>query len=166
MMNDGESASFQHKRTNIILVLVFMVVQGCDTNYVSPIPPMVVSLNLNLTAQYPTFRNSSGEYLIFNKPVLAADRIGYGGVLVCSGVLKDDFGNTLYYAYDLACPHEAEADIRVAPLTDRLGEVKCAGCGTVYNVGYGFGEPVSGPSKHPLKRYKTYLQGDYLQVFN
>ena len=150
-----------------ILLLLFPILQlACEGPYISPIPDYPVSVSLNLTANYPTFKNSVNQYLSFTKPVTVTDRIGFGGLLVCTGVMMDDYGNSYYYAYDLACPHEADATIRVEPLSDRLGEVKCPECGTVYNAGYGFGEPLSGPSKHPLKRYQTSLQGDVLVVYN
>jgi len=145
--------------------LLFLIFQGCEGPYISPVPDYPVSLNLNLTANYPIFKNSVGQQLVFTKPIQATDLIGYGGILVCTGIMLDSYGNTQYFAFDLACPHEVKTTVRVAPLPDRLGEVKCPECGTVYNVGYGFGEPVSGPSKHPLKRYKTQLQNDFLYIY-
>jgi len=161
-----KKTKFHHVLRHFLLILILGVItSSCEGPYISPIPDYPVSMSLNLTASYPTFKNSANQYLIFTKPITATDRIGYGGLLVCTGVMMDDYGNSLYFAYDLACPHEADATIRVAPLGDRLGEVKCPECGTVYNAGYGFGEPLSGPSKHPLKRYKTMLHGDILQVY-
>ena len=145
--------------------LLFLILQGCEGPYISPIPDYPVSLNLNLTANYPTFRNSVGQQLVFTKPIKATDLIGFGGILVCTGIMLDDYGNTQYFAFDLACPHEVKQTVRVATLPDRPGEVKCPECGTVYSVGFGFGEPVSGPSKHPLKRYKTLLQNDNLLIY-
>lgn len=156
------------KYTSLFLLLVVLTLNttGCEGSYVSPVPEYPVSMSLNLTANYPAFKNSVNQYLMFTKPVTVTDRIGYGGLLVCTGVMMDDYGNSLYFAYDLACPHEADASIRIAPLPDRLGEVKCPECGTVYNAGYGFGEPLSGPSKHPLKKYKTMMQGnDILLIY-
>lgn len=149
----------------IIGSLGVLFAQSCEGPYISPIPDYPVSLNLNLTAQYPLFKNSSGQFLVFTKPVKATDLVGYGGILVCSGIMLDDYGNSQYFAFDLACPNEVKTTIQVAPLPDRPGEVKCPECGTVYNVGFGFGEPVSGPSKHPLKRYKTQLQNDFLYIY-
>jgi hypothetical protein len=168
MMNFGKSVKWQRNSlTTRISALLFVSLLGiaCEGPYISPIPPYPVSMSLNLTASYPTFYDSSGQFLIFTKPIKATDRIGFGGLLVCTSVMRDDFGNSIYYAYDLACPHEVDASIRVEPLPDGFGEVICPHCETVYNAGYGFGEPRSGPSKHPLKRYKTLLQGDILYIY-
>lgn len=93
------------------------------------------------------------------------DRIGYGGVLVCTGISLDDYGNSVYYAFDLACPKEADKNIKVHPLKNDLGKVKCDSCASVYEVGFGTGVPVSGPSKEPLKKYHTSLSGDNLYIY-
>lgn len=149
----------------IIGSLGVLLFQSCEGPYISPIPDYPVSMNLNLTANYPTFKNSVGQQLYFTKPLKATDLVGYGGILVCSGIMLDDFGNTQYFAFDLACPNEAKTAIRVAAITNRPGEVQCPECETVYNVGFGMGEPVSGPSKHPLKRYTTQVQNDFLYIY-
>ena len=128
-------------------------------SYVASIPNYYVSLQLNLTSTYSTFKNSVNQYLIFNKPVNANDLIGFGGVLVYTGF----DGN--YYAFDLACPHEApEQNLKVVP--NEEGKAVCETCGTVYNISYGIGDPIEGPSKETLKRYKTSLQGDWLNIYN
>lgn len=137
---------------------------SCDDNYYSSIPNVPVSLQLNLTAEYPTFKNSSNQFLLFETGKLAYDRVGYGGILVYSGLSFDDSGNTIYYAFDMACPYEANRTTKVYPKEDSLGEVVCEKCGSVYDIGFGFGNPTSGPSKEPLKKYHTSVSGDMLYI--
>lgn len=139
---------------------------ACESNYVSSIPNYPVSMRINLTNEYPTFKNSTNQYLLFTDRELERDRVGYGGILLCSGIMLDDYGNSVYYAYDLSCPYEADQKVRVSPMEDGLGKVKCEKCGTEYNVGYGFGDPdtKSGPSKEILKRYRVVVNGDLLTV--
>ena len=147
-------------RYYIFLSLLIIILSGCDDNYVSSIPNYPVNLKLDLTsADYSKFKYSAGQYHIFAKPIIATDMIGFGGVLVTTGFDEN------YYAFDLACPYEAEHNIKVKP-NDLLGQVKCETCGTVYDISYGIGNPIKGPSKEVLKRYKTILQGDWLSVFN
>lgn len=142
-----------------VFVVLIVVLSGCYDNYISSIPNYPVRLQLNLTSTYSTFKNSVNQYLIFNKPVNANDLIGFGGVLVYTGF----DGN--YYAFDLACPHEApEQNLKVVP--NEEGKAVCETCGTVYNISYGIGDPIEGPSKETLKRYKTSLQGDWLNIYN
>ena len=142
-----------------VFVVLIVVLSGCDDNYISSIPNYAVSLQLNLTSTYSTFKNSVNQYLIFDKPVNANDLIGFGGVLVYTGF----DGN--YYAFDLACPHEApEQNLKVIPNDE--GKAVCETCGTVYNISFGIGDPIEGPSKETLKRYKTSPQGDWLIITN
>ena len=67
---------------------------GCDDNNDSPIPLYPVSLKLNLTSTYPTFKNSIHQFLLFEKRINVNDMIGYGGILVFSGI-DPDSGNTI-----------------------------------------------------------------------
>jgi len=135
---------------------------------VSSIPNYPVNLQLNLTSTYSTFKNSVNQYLLFEKRINTYDAVGYGGILVCSGIGLDDSGNSQYYAFDMACPYEVDKDIKVYPDKDGLGTVVCEKCRSVYDVGYGSGHPVSGPAKDAkeiLKRYKTSLNGDNLYIY-
>jgi len=140
------------------LYLFFLVISlsGCNDTYISSIPDYPVYLNLNLTTTYPTFRNSTNQVLLFEKPVIVTDRIGYGGILVYSGLDGE------YYAFDMSCPYEAKQNIRVHP--NGNAQVVCEGCGSVFDIGYGIGNPSSGKAKEALKRYKAMLSGDVLFV--
>lgn len=154
------------KTTSLLISLLSLFLLSCNDNYVSSIPSYPVSLQINLSVgQYVTFRNSSNEYLLFEKRIFETDRIGFGGVLIYSGISYDDAGNTIYYAFDMACPYEAKSTVKVYPVKDDLAKVKCSECGSVYDVGFGLGNPVEGPSKEILKRYKTNLSNDVLYIY-
>ena len=139
-------------------LLLAIALSGCNDNVISSIPNYPVSLALNLTTTYPTFRNSINRYLVFKKAIYVTDMVGYGGILVYT-----DF-NGDYCAYDLSCPYEAKRTVRVVP--NEVGHAVCEGCGSVFNISDGIGEPLSGPAKQTLKRYKTILSGDVLYVTN
>jgi hypothetical protein len=136
-----------------ILTLSFV---GCNENVISSIPDFPVYLQLNLTTTYPTFRNSYNKFLLFKQGVFVTDHVGYGGILVYTGL---DGG---YYAFDMACPYEAKQNIRVYP--NDVGQAICEGCGSVYEIGYGIGYPSKGVAKEALKRYKATLSGDNLII--
>lgn len=155
------------KLNNFKVVFLFILATiffSCNDNYVSSIPSYPVNLQLNLTSTYPNFKNSWNQFLIFDKRIFESDRIGYGGILIYSGGL-DDSGNTAYFAFDMACPYEAQSKVRVYPVEDSLGEVKCEKCGSVYDVSFGFGNPTSGPSTEILRKYKTTITNDVLYVY-
>lgn len=147
-----------NRRYIFCILTLTAILSGCNDNYISSIPDYPVRLQLNLTSTYPTFRDNPNSYLIFDKPIQATDRVGFGGVLAYVGF----DGN--YYAFDLACPYEAKQSIKVTP--NDLGQVVCETCGTVYDISFGIGNPVEGPSKEILKRYKTSMQGDVLYITN
>lgn len=154
------------KKYGLYLVITGTLLAGCNDNYISSIPDYPVYLELNLTSTYPNFRNSINKSITFLKPVSAVERIGYGGILVYTGF----DGN--YYAFDMSCPYEHSTTIRVYP--NGLGQAVCEGCGTVFDIGYGIGNPSSRKranlpdtvalAKEILKRYHTSLTGDVLYI--
>lgn len=139
-----------------ILAIILTSLSGCYDNVISSIPDYPVHLQLNLTTTYPTFKNSINQYLLFEKRIFETDAIGFGGIIVYTGF------DGAYYAFDMACPHEAKREIKVYP--NDLGQAVCKECGTVYDMSYGIGNPTSGPAEETLKRYRTSLSGDVLYV--
>ena len=150
------------------IVLLAFSLASCKDNVQSSIPDFPVYLQLNLTAEFSTFKNSSGQFLVFEKPRTANERVGFGGIILCSGISLDDSGNSQYFAFDMACPYEAKTSIKVHPDSTGLPYVICEKCGSVFDVGLGYGNPLSGPakdiSKEFLKHYRTTIYGDRLTV--
>jgi len=143
----------------LILLLFLTTLFSCEDNYISPIPNYPVQLRLNFTtADYSDFKYSVGQTRLIEKPILATDRIGFGGIVVCT----NHFGE--YMAYDMSCPHEAKQKTKIRP--NNVGQLVCDSCKSVYDISQQSAFPVSGPSKHPLKQYKTMVDGDYLYIFN
>lgn len=138
---------------------------ACYDNYVSSVPSMPVSLKIDISGQYNTFKNSTNEFIVFEKPPQYLDRVGFAGIIVYSAVNFDDNGNSVYYAFDMACTHELTQSAKVYPVAGDFGKVKCAKCGTVYDVSLGFGNPVSGQSKEILRKYKVTVTETSLYVY-
>lgn len=80
--------------------------------------------------------------------------IGYGGLLVVSG-LTIESSSTRYpiYAFDLACPHEADRKTLIT-INDKL-EAECPKCKSTFDVFLGSGSRRSGPSKKGLETYRV-----------
>ena len=154
--------------TKYYLFTAFFILSltSCDDKIQSSIPDYPIYLQLNLTSTYPTFKNSNNNFLLFKsiKNLPIGCYIGYGGVVVCTGTSLDDSGNTQYYAFDMACPYEVKNTTLVYPDSTGLARLVCEKCGTVYDVSFGNGNPISGPSKEFLKRYKASLSGDVLYI--
>lgn len=136
-------------------MLLTIPLVSCNDNVQSSIPDFPVYLNLNLTTVYPNFR-SPNQALTFEKRTFETDRVGYGGILVYIGFDGE------YYAFDMSCPVEVKQTVRVHP--NGLGQAVCESCGSMFDLGYGIGNPSSGEAKEALKRYKTTLNGDILYI--
>ena len=153
-------------RNIVVVTMTCLFIAGCDDTYISSIPDYPVYLELNLVTTYPIFRNSINKSMTFLTPVTAIERIGYGGILVYTGF------DGAYYAFDMSCPYEHKSTVRVYP--NELGQAICEKCGTVYDIGYGVGNPskrirpnlpdTTALAKEVLKRYRTSMQNDYLYI--
>ncbi len=140
------------KKLLIIAILACLSV-SCSDNVTSTIPNAPVSLTLDLVGQ-DNVLNGSLSFKEYTAPRLATDRLGYGGILVING-----FGDNLVnlFAYDLACPNEAQSNIKIKPASTGL-KATCPSCGAVYNIANG-GAPESG-SEFWLRRYSVVAVSD------
>ncbi|MDR1610621.1 MAG: hypothetical protein LBS08_03820 [Candidatus Symbiothrix sp.] len=163
----------------IIIATVFISVAfSCKEDIYSTIPnsPVSYTLNLNLYPVDNQLNAGIGAYLCITQRRFETDRLGFGGLLIVSGIGEDVVN---IYVYDLACPNEAGRDILVVP--DNISKTgiptaitaKCPKCGAVYNIVdgykhgneyYGYGIPQSG-SKYYLRAYrvmKTVNSGEFV----
>lgn len=131
--------------------LLFWTLTGCESNYISSIPNYPVFMELQLATD-PTFKDNPYQFRVFEQRRYEHEAVGFGGILVICGFGSSNFE---YYAYDLACPYEAQSSIKVTP--NDIGQAVCETCGSVYEIIHGIGNPIEGPSKEILKRYKTTL---------
>jgi hypothetical protein len=146
-----------------ICIIGFLAMCACDEPPTSPIPSGSVNIELNLNFAdsdlVPALATKS-----FTQPRLTTDRLGFGGVLVVNGYSSN--GSLNLYAYDLACPHEVNRNVRVIPGDD--GTAHCEKCGSVFLTMWGTGLPEkNSPTKHPLRSYTVRpLGGNQFVVAN
>ncbi|GHT39608.1 hypothetical protein FACS189437_03460 [Bacteroidia bacterium] len=123
--------------------------QSCEKELISPIPTAPVEITLNLDFADSDLVPALAAKSI-TQPRVATDRLGFGGILVVNG--SGSNGAISLFAYDLACPHEVDRNIRVIP--DNSGKAKCPECGSVYVTMWGTGLPEKNSvSKYPLRSY-------------
>ena len=120
---------------------------ACDTIDNDRIPAVPVNIIFSTVATWDTYGVTGAldsrrviltrtEREPRNFPYPASSSTGFGGVLlVC-----DYYGNPV--AYDLACPVEQRADVRVAVNKDHVAE--CPVCHSTYAVFENQGHPLSG----------------------
>lgn len=136
----------QLKAKNHIFLLALTLVLGSCNYKESSIPERSVYLERNLNTQALELRTIGG-YKTYTVAEQYGDALGYGGLLVIYG-----FDQT-YYAFDLACPNELKSSVRVVP--DNSGQAVCSSCGSVFSIGYGSGNRLSGPAKEGLRKYQV-----------
>jgi len=94
-----------------------------------------------------------------NFPYTETTYTGFGGVLIIMGMNPFLAGEMAPLAYDMACPVECDANIRVAIDPDTF-EAVCPVCDSHYDVTMGAGAPIAGPAltgsvKYGLQRYSV-----------
>ncbi|MDR3706165.1 MAG: Rieske 2Fe-2S domain-containing protein [Paludibacteraceae bacterium] len=148
-----------------ILALTFLMLLGAckDSNTSSSVPSSAVYIYQDINLYSMVLRAIGGykTYTAVNTSQ-GVNAIGYGGVLIFYGYDEN------YYAFDMSCPHEASRTIRVMP--NDQGQAVCSTCGSVFNIGYGSGNVVSGPATEGLRKFKvtatSTTTGLYIYVVN
>lgn len=132
----------------LLIGLILISSLACTRSVEPSVPAMPVSLSIPLySAQYQTLL-SPGGIALFTHRYSDADALGYGGLALVRSLTE-----TRFFAYDLACPYERKAGVRLQ--IDDLA-LLCPSCGSSFEVVYGSGIPTSGPARHPLRHYRTH----------
>lgn len=143
----------------ILGVLMALIAASCQTIDDDRIPVAPVNIVFNTVADWNIYgvagAMDSREFIRdlrrpANYPYTALTYTGFGGVLLVSDVMGEPL------AYDLACPVEADKNVRVAIDTEDQMLARCPKCGSTYNVFSLQGHPVSGPAvnlAYGLRRY-------------
>lgn len=146
------------KKWGVAMTLGVMLFGGCRSVDDDRIPPVPVYINFTTAADWITYGvGGAGQWRRFikaerepgNYPYTALTQTGFGGVLLVSDFLGAP------HAYDLACPVECKATIRVSVDPDIMKAV-CPVCHSVYEVFENYGYPVGGPAAdkgYGLTRY-------------
>lgn len=156
----------------IMCIVVAMGVTSCTEISDNQLPISQVKINLSTAGYWQTYGvTSPGAYRMFvkseripaNYPYNANVYTGFGGVLLVSDIYSGE-----PVAYDLSCPVERRANIRVT-IENESYDAVCASCGSHYNVMGGWGAPISGKAlieKVGLTRYNVVKTGSGYNVVN
>lgn len=160
---------------NLLIIGLFWALTGCQSVDDERIPNMVVNISLSDPGLWNTYGVSGfGSHRNFiyspsggSQPAgftyKAGSATGFGGVLLIEGVDPFSAVTAAPLAYDLACPVERRADIRVYVENETYMAV-CPECNSVYDVTVAGGSPVSGEAlngkyKYALKSYRVIPSG-------
>lgn len=152
-------------------LLVLLLPGGCKHLDDDRIPPAPVHLVFSTINEWEIYgvpgamnhkRYIKSERIPSNFPYNATTLTGFGGLLL----VGDIFGAPR--AYDLACPVECKADVRINVDSD-AGKAVCPKCHSVYDIFTNYGQPLEGPAHeygYGLRQYYIGAghQGEYMLV--
>lgn len=146
--------------------LLVLLALSCTKTIETTIPYCPVYLELDLTFQDRALKEMQA-YKIYTQSNIDQDgeRTGFGGVLVYHGLNNNGGAGEAYYAFDAACPYEAQVNIKVEVDENRIYAI-CPKCGSKYEILNGIGNPIEGPSKNYLQQYPVTPMGNKLYIRN
>lgn len=152
-----------------ILILSTVILSGCNTVDSDRIPAFAVNIPIVDAGSWNTYGvagfGSNRRFILsqgirepLGFPYSQTSATGFGGVLLIIGMDPYTATADTPLAYDLACPVERKADVRIQ-VTGDLYEAVCPECGSHFDVTMGGGAPLSGPAatgntKYGLRRYR------------
>ncbi len=147
---------FPKNKAKTVLLFFFLLtgISGCKDDYTSVIPYVRVNMDIN-----------PANYIEFNIPGGAVyfENFGYGGIIILN-----NWGDTTtpYLAFDASCTYEVSSTVRVEVNDSGSGVVTCPKCGSQFMLLGGYGSPIKGPAKEPLKQYHAISAGGRIIVTN
>lgn len=158
----------------VVSVVCVFLMQGCNNVDNERIPNLPVNIVLADAGSWNTYGvsgfGSSRRFILAQSvrepsgfPYSQTSATGFGGVLLINGMDPYTSSTDVPLAYDLACPVEMKATVRVE-VEGELYNAVCPVCGSRYDVTMGAGAPLSGPAatgdhKYGLRRYTCYSSG-------
>ena len=151
----------------VAIMLSSLSFVGCNSVDDDRIPSLPVNINLSdagVWSRYGVAGYGMFRYFIKDEkqpagfPYTATTYVGYGGVLLISGMDPFTADTDRVLAYDLSCPVECKPSIRVQ-VDPSTFEAICPKCGSHYDVTMRGGAAISGPAvdgkhKYGLRRYQ------------
>lgn len=161
---------------SVVLALSSVTFQNCNAIDDERIPNMAVNISLADAGVWNTYgvsgfgshRNfiyaTGGQIQPSGFPYKTGSATGFGGVLLIEGMDPYNAQGAYPLAYDLACPVERKATIRVYISNEDYVAV-CPECNSVYDVTMAGGYPISGEAaegkyKYALKSYNVIPSGN------
>ncbi len=133
---------------SLIWIVVLFSAVSCTKDDMHPVPYYPVDFIINVESTQHIELNSIGGWAYYTG--------GFRGIIIYRAQ-EDEFT-----AFDRACPYHPYSNCRIIVEDPPLA--KGTECESVFLLIYG--SPVSGPSKHPLRAYRTSFGYPYLHVTN
>ncbi len=155
------------------------IATGCNRTTYSSIPDAYVFIQVNLSTYYIHLNAPNSSECFVEDDINVNEQnynnfiqaTGYGGVIVYAAPTTNinNLTGVDYYAYDMACPYEADPDVRVYPegYPDNKNSIHavCQECGSRFDLSsLGMAASEDNLSKENLKRHEAVRVGNVLTV--
>jgi nitrite reductase/ring-hydroxylating ferredoxin subunit len=135
----------------ILLTGLLVYLPGCGKDSSGPqIPDVLVNFSIDPNStEYLELSHIGGSIYLTG---------GYGGILVYRLSLNE------FMAYDRACPYDFTLPAARVKVDTSMITCYCPVCQSKYILTDG--TPYQGPSRYPLKQYRTTFDGTLLYIYN
>ncbi|MDZ7738309.1 MAG: hypothetical protein U5K32_04385 [Bacteroidales bacterium] len=147
----------------LLICIVSLSLSSCNKQKNDVIPDVTVDFYIDLTDPVFFDLNAIGNHVLvnYNTNNLGYKASGYDN----NGIIIYRSQTDEFIALDRTCPHDYVLDgSSIAVNVDGI-YAECPVCKSTYALP-SFGTPTSGPSKYPLKMYRTNFNGQFVHVTN
>lgn len=150
-------------RIFLLICIFFLFHIACHNEENDVIPDVLVDFYIDLNDPEFFNLNAIGNFILVNS---STNNLGYrasgydnNGIIVYRAQVDE------FIALDRTCPHDYSLDgTSIAVTVDGI-YAECPVCASQYALP-SYGTPTSGPSRYPLKMYKTSFNGQFVHVTN
>lgn len=147
----------------LLICIVSLSLSSCNKQKNDVIPDVTVDFYIDLNDPEFFDLNAIGNHILvnYNTNNLGYKASGYDN----NGIIVYRSQTDEFIALDRTCPHDYKLDgTSIAVNVDGI-YAECPLCISTYALP-SFGTPTSGPSKYPLKMYRTSFNGQFVHVTN
>ncbi|MFP4489212.1 MAG: Rieske (2Fe-2S) protein [Bacteroidales bacterium] len=147
----------------LLICIVSLSLSSCKKQNNDVIPDVTVDFYIDLTDPVFFDLNAIGNHVLvnYNTNNLGYKASGYDN----NGIIIYRSQTDEFIALDRTCPHDYVLNgTSIAVNVDGI-YAECPLCKSTYALP-SFGTPTSGPSKYPLKMYRTSFTGQFVHVTN
>lgn len=148
--------------SNVLVLVGLSFIASCSKEAETTIPDWTFrTLDCDIRQEAYSALSIPGYFMELKTYPNTTAPIGYAGLIIGHSAFPGINNEDVYYAYDSACPVEADRKVAVEIVDNNYsGKAACPKCGAQFDLNNG-GAPISGSSNF-LKRYTAIQVNDFI----
>ena len=147
------------RKSLFLFTLLLLLSTSCGDDIKSSLPNVMFDFECDMRQAAYSSLNTAGQFVSIDKNEHGV-KIAYGGLIVGQSAFPGFDNEKVFYAFDKACPVEANRDITIQLGASGTGKAVCPKCKTEYDLNNG-GVP-KGTGTEYLKRYSITPVSEYV----